>query len=274
MTDRTSVLAPLTDWSPAVRARARIGHTLEFHESIGSTNDRARELLFEAGGDGGVVLAEVQTAGRGRRGRAWISPAGVNLTLSVALRPALAATDGWQLGLATALATLDACRTGGGPASALGLKWPNDVVAGDERKVAGLLIETVMSGEQLIGAVLGIGINVNWRPADMPAEIGRRATSLSSLAGGDVDRVALLDRLLDALDDELVALEAGRSPLARYRSACVTIGREVTVESATGTLEGRAIGLDAHGSLLLQTASGRLALSTGEVETVRGGSPA
>lgn len=273
MTDRTSVVAPLTDWSAAVRARARIGHTLEVHETIGSTNDRARELLFEAGGDGGVVLAEVQTAGRGRRGRAWISPAGVNLTLSVALRPALAAAEGWQLGLATALATLDACRTAT-PAPALGLKWPNDIVAGNERKVAGLLIETVMSGERLIGAVLGIGINVNWRPSDMPAEIGRRATSLSSLAGADVDRAALLDRLLDALDDELVAVEAGRSPLARYRAACVTIGREVTVESAAGTLEGTAIGLDPHGALLLQTASGRVALSTGEVETVRGGSPA
>jgi BirA family biotin operon repressor/biotin-[acetyl-CoA-carboxylase] ligase len=273
MTDRTSVLAPLTDWSAAVRARARVGHTLEVHERIGSTNDRARELLVEAGGDGGVVLAEVQTAGRGRRGRSWISPAGVNLTLSVALRPALAAADGWQLGLATALATLDACRTAS-PASSLGLKWPNDIVAGDERKVAGLLIETVMSGERLIGAILGIGINVNWRPSDMPAEIGGSATSLSSLAGADVDRAALLDRLLNALDDELVAVEAGRSPLDRYGAACVTIGREVTVESAGETLAGTALGLDAHGSLLLQTPSGEVALSTGEVETVRGASHA
>lgn len=272
MTERTSVLAPLTDWSAAVRARARIGHTLEFHESIGSTNDRAHELLFEAGGDGGVVLAEVQTAGRGRRGRAWISPGGVNLTLSVALRPALAAADGWQLGLATALATLEACRTAT-PASALGLKWPNDVVAGDERKVAGLLIETVMSGERLTGAVLGIGINANWRPAEMPEEIAGRAMSLSALAGADVDRVALLDRLLDALDEEVLAVEAGHSPLARYRAACVTIGREVAVDTAAGIVHGRAVGLDANGSLLLETTGGQIALSTGEVANVRGDMP-
>ena len=273
MSDRTAVLAPLTDWSAAVRARARIGHTLEVHETIGSTNDRARELLVEVGGDGGVVLAEVQTVGRGRRGRTWLSPSGLNLTLSVALRPALAAADAWQLGLATALATLEACRTAA-PGSVLGLKWPNDVVAGDERKVAGLLLETVMSGERLTVAVLGIGINVNWRSSEMPAEIARQAASLSSLAGADVDRVALLDRLLDSLDDELVAVESGRSPLARYRAACVTLGREVTVDTATGPVHGTAVGIDASGSLVLETPGGRVALSAGEVASVRGGSPA
>lgn len=272
MTDRTAVVAPLTDWSAAVRARARIGHTLEVHDSIGSTNDRARELLLEVGGDGGVVLAEVQTAGRGRRGRSWLSPSGLNLTLSVALRPALASADAWQLGLATALATLEACR-GAAPASGLGLKWPNDVVAADERKVAGLLLGTVMSGEQLTGAVLGMGINVNWRPSDMPAEIARQATSLSSLAGAEVDRVALLDRLLDSLDEELVGVEAGRSPLARYRAACVTLGRDVTVDTASGVVQGIAVDLDANGSLVIETDTGRVALSAGDVATVRGGQP-
>ena len=269
MADLPAVLAPMADWSAVVRPRARIGHTLEVHETIGSTNDRARELVFEAGGDGGVVLAELQTAGRGRRGRTWISPPGLNLTLSVALRPALAVADAWQLGLATALATLDACRMAS-PAAALGLKWPNDVVAGDERKVAGMLLETVLTDERLTGAVLGIGINANWQPSDMPDEVGDTATSLASLAGADVDRVALLDRLLDSLDVELVAVEAGRSPLARYRAACVTIGREVTVETAAGTVEGTAVGLDARGSLLVDTPAGQVALSSGEVASVRG----
>lgn len=272
MTYRSPAVALLTDWSAAVRARARIGHTLEVHETIGSTNDRARELLSDAGGDGGVVLSEVQTAGRGRRGRSWLSPAGLNLTLSVALRPALRATDAWQLGLATALATLEACAPAA-PRSSLGLKWPNDVVEQDGRKVAGLLLETVMSGERLTGAVLGIGINANWRPAEMPEEIAGRAMSLSALAGADVDRVALLDRLLDALDEEVLAVEAGHSPLARYRAACVTIGREVAVDTAAGIVHGRAVGLDANGSLLLETTGGQIALSTGEVANVRGDMP-
>lgn len=266
-----SPLALLTDWSPAIRPRARLGHTIEVHETIGSTNDRARELLDEAGGDGSVVLAEAQTAGRGRRGRTWLSPSGVNLTLSVALRPAIRAADAWQLGLATALATHEACSRV--PGAETGLKWPNDVVSADGGKVAGLLIETVTSGARLTGAVLGIGINVNWLPDDMPEDISDRATSLASLAGRDVDRVALLSDLLDALDDEVRAVEAGRSPLARYRRACVTLGADVTVDTASGLVRGHAVALDEIGALVVETDSGRVALSSGEVVSVRGEAP-
>lgn len=263
-----SPLALLTDWSPAIRPRARLGHTIEVHETIGSTNDRARELLAEDGGDGSVVLAEVQTAGRGRRGRTWFSPPGVNLTLSVAVQPAIRAADVWQLGLATALATREACARI--PGVEPGLKWPNDVVSGDGRKVAGLLLETVTSGRRLTGAVLGIGINVNWLPDDMPEDISERATSLASLAGREIDRVPLLGDLLDALDEEVAALEAGRSPLTRYRRACVTLGAEVTVDTAGATVQGRAVALDEIGGLVVETDAGRTTVSSGEVVYVRG----
>ena len=268
MTYRSSGATLATDWSLAVRARHRVGHTIEVHDSIGSTNDRARELLAE-GTDGGVVLAEVQTAGRGRRGRAWLSPEGLNLTLSVALRPMLRAADAWQLGLATALATLAACSDAAGRSS-LALKWPNDVVAGDGRKVAGLLVETMTSGERLTGAVLGIGINVNWRSAEMPDEIAAGATSIADLTGREADRVTLLDRLLDSLDDEVVAVEAGDSPLARYRAACQTIGRDVEVATPTETLRGLAVDVDESGCLVLETAGGRTSLNSGEIVAVRG----
>lgn len=273
MTHPSSTVVSHTDWSAAIRPRARIGHTIEVHESIGSTNDRARELLADAGGDGGVVLAETQTAGRGRRGRSWVSREGLNLTLSVAVVPALQASHAWQLGLATALATLEACAPAA-PDAGLGLKWPNDVVARDGRKVAGLLLETVMSGDRMTGAVLGIGINANWLPEDMPTEFATRAASLASLAGADVDRVALLDRLLDALDTEVMAVEAGHSPLARYRRACLTIGQEVSVDTTAGLVHGRAVDVDAGGSLLLDGPGGRVALSTGEVVSVRAETPA
>ena len=263
-----SPLALLTDWSPAIRPRARLGHTIEVHETIGSTNDRARELLDEDGGDGSVVLAEAQTAGRGRRGRTWLSPPGVNLTLSVALLPAIRAADAWQLGLATALATHEACSRVRGVAP--GLKWPTDVVSAEGRKVAGLLLETVTSGQRLTGAVLGVGINVNWLPYDMPEDISERATSLASLAGREVDRVSLLSDLLDALDEQIAAVEAGRSPLDRYRRECVTLGAEVTVETAAGLVRGRAVALDDIGALVVDTGSGRSSLSSGEVVSVRG----
>jgi BirA family biotin operon repressor/biotin-[acetyl-CoA-carboxylase] ligase len=253
-------------WRDAVRPMRRVGHAIEAHATIGSTNDRARELLNEADGDGRVVVAEEQTAGRGRRGRRWLSPPGTNLMVSVALRPRLPATDAWKLGLAAALAAVESCRH----VAPIGLKWPNDLVADDARKVGGLLVETMAEDEQLTGAVLGFGINVNWRRGDMPAEIADGATSLRDLAGADVDRVPLLRRLLDALEAELTAIEAGRSPLERYRAACTTLGQVVRVETPDGTVEGRAVDLDPTGALVVATGDGaRHVLASGEVVRVR-----
>jgi len=258
-------------WEAASRPMRRIGHTIETHASIGSTNDRARELLALPDGDGRVVVAEEQTAGRGRRGREWLSPPGRNLLVSVALRPRLAAQDAWQLGLATALAAADACVA----VAPIALKWPNDLVsATDDRKAGGLLIETMAEGDRLSGAVVGIGINVNWRLDAMPQALRGTATSLADLAGAPVDRVALLGRLLAALEAELDAIEAGRSPLERYRARCSTLGRTVTVATADGSVTGRAVDLDASGALVVEAEDGRHVVSSGEVVQPAPGSAA
>jgi BirA family biotin operon repressor/biotin-[acetyl-CoA-carboxylase] ligase len=262
------MIEPAAAWDAVVRPTRRIGHALEAHVRIGSTNDRARELLGEPDADGRVVVADEQTAGRGRRGRTWLSPPGLNLTASVALRPRLAAADAWQLGEAAALAAATACDA----VAPVGLKWPNDLVAADGRKLGGLLIETMADGDALRGAVIGVGINANWRHADMPAEIRDGATSLADLAEREVDRAALLDRLLDALTDEVAALERGTSPIERYRDRCVTLGTAVSVVLATGTIHGRAVGLDEVGALVVDSADGRHVLSSGEVVNLRGGS--
>lgn len=252
-------------WDAAERAGARIGHRLEVHASIGSTNDRARQLL-DAGVPGGiVVVAEEQTAGRGRMGRTWASPAGVNLMASVGLRPALAADAAWGLGPAAALAARSACLA----VAPVALKWPNDLVDVDGRKLGGLLVEVASEADRVRHAVLGFGINVNWATDAMPRELRTTATSLLALDGRSVDRAALLRRLLEALDDEIVALEAGRSPLSRYREACATLGREVTVETPSGSLEGRAVDLDDTGALVVETAAGAVAVASGEVIRVR-----
>ena len=245
----------------------RIGHRVERHRSIGSTNDRARELLAEAGGDGSVVVADEQTAGRGRLGRTWESPPGRNLYLSVGLAPALGAADAWRLGLATAVAVADACE----PVAAVALKWPNDVVdAVDGRKLGGLLVETTVEGSRLRGAVLGIGINVNWRRAEMPTELAAGATSLADLSGSPVDRESLLARVLERLDAEIADVEAGGSPLDRYRARCSTLGATVEVATATGPVRGRAIDLDPTGALVVEDAEGRRHVITGgEVARVR-----
>ncbi len=255
-----------TRWSEAARPSARVGHRVEAHDEIGSTSDRARELLDAGEADGVTVVAELQTSGRGRMGRTWTSPAGRNLTVSVGLRPAIAAEDAWQLGLAAALA-MHAAAAGVGSVT---LKWPNDLVAPDGAKVAGLLVEVASDGDRLRHAVIGCGINVNWAPETMPAELAGAATSLSALAGREIDRVALLRDLLVAMEAELDAVEGGRSPLDRYRTACATIGARVAVETPTGRVDGLAVDLDGHGALVVRVEDGSLvSIASGEVIRVR-----
>lgn len=261
---------PETPFAAAARPGRRIAHTLEVHATIGSTSDRARELLAVPGGAGTAVLAEVQTDGRGRRGRSWTSPAGRNLMVSVAFRPDIGASEAWRLGLAAALAARDACRT----AAPVDLKWPNDLVAADGRKVGGLLIETTVNGEWMSAMTIGIGINVNWEIAEMPSGIAGSATSLGELAGGHVDRGALLAALLERLDKELAAVEAGSSPLDRYRAACRTLGSRVTVEVGSRTVDGMAVSIDDAGALVVETVSGLETVTSGEVVRVRPAVPA
>jgi len=140
--------------------------------------------------------------------------------------------------------------------------------------VAGLLVETALEGGRLTEAVIGIGVNVNWLPAEMPPELAGAATSLAALAGGPVDRVALLGRLLAALDHEVAGLERGEAPLDRFQSHSWLDGRRVEVDSGDGVVAGRVAGVGTDGSLLLDTDAGRVALGVGEVARVHGAAPA
>lgn len=255
------------DWSRAADPARRIGHAVEFHAEIASTNDRARAALAEPGGHGLAIVADLQTAGRGRRGRAWVSPPGVNLLFSVALRPAIAPRLAGLLGIAAALAVRNGCADLA-PDAGLAIRWPNDLVDAQGRKVAGLLVETALESGKLAEAVIGIGINVNWEPDAMPAEIAAAATSLRALTGAAVDRVDLLRRILTALDTEVAALERGETPLPRLRAHSWLDGQPVEVETGDGILTGIAAGIGDDGSLLLDADVGRLALSVGEVARV------
>jgi BirA family biotin operon repressor/biotin-[acetyl-CoA-carboxylase] ligase len=239
-------------WSLAAAPHRRIGHAIEAHDAIGSTNDRARDALRDPGGEGRVILAELQTAGRGRRGRSWDSPSGVNLTFSVGVRPALAAGGAWRLAAAAGLAVHHAAR----PVGIVGLKWPNDVVDEAGRKVAGILIETVVEGERLVEAIIGIGINVNWRRDEMPAELRPGASSLAELAGHPIDRVELLRRVLDELDAWITRAERDGAALDAYRAAAWLTGRRVEVEAGDRVLRGTAGDMTADGSLPVDDGSG------------------
>lgn len=253
------------EWTAAARPGQRIGHAVEVHARIGSTNDQARKLLERPGGEGTFVVAEIQDAGRGRRGRAWVSPPGVNLTASVGLRPRVAARDAWQLSLAVALAARDACL----PHAPVSLKWPNDLVGPGEAKLGGILIETVLDGEALVSAVVGLGINVNWRRAEMPSELAGAATSLRELSGTLLDRAALLSHLAEALEHRIAAVEAGLSPVEAYRAACSTLGALVTVETPEGPVTGRARAIDDHGALLVEGPHGTTRVPSGELLRLR-----
>lgn len=253
-------------WSNAGDPGRRLGRTVEFHPTIGSTNDRAWELLRQ-GNEGTAVVADLQTAGRGRRGRTWSSPSGVNLMVSVGISPNVSAADAWLLGAATGLAVLEACR-GERPASERGelaLKWPNDVVDARGRKLAGLLLETAITQDRVAEAVLGAGMNVNWARSEMPPELADRATSLIDLGGLPVDRVSLLQRYLAALSDEIMRLETGDSPLERYRAASWLTGRDVSVSAGEQVVAGRVRGIGDDGSLQIDTRDGILGVAYGEV---------
>lgn len=260
------------DWSRAADPARRIGHAVEFHAEIASTNDRAHAVLGEAGGEGLAVVADLQTAGRGRRGRTWISPAGANLLFSIALRPAIAPRLAGLLGVSAALAVRDACASLA-PDAGLAIRWPNDLVDRHGRKVAGLLVETALESGELAEAVIGVGINVNWEPAEMPAEIGAGATSLRVLVGAPLDRVDLLRRVLASLDAQVSALERGEAPLAGLRAHSWLDGRQVEIDTGDGSVTGVAAGIGDDGSLLLDAGVGRLALSVGEVARVHEPAP-
>lgn len=258
-----------TDWDAAAEPGRRVGQAVEFHPSIGSTNDRAWELL-RAGREGIAVVADLQTAGRGRHGRAWASPGGVNLMVSIGARVDLAPEHAWRLGAAAALALLEASRSVVTPSSAatLALKWPNDLVDARGGKLAGLLAETAIIAGRVHDAVIGVGINVNWRRTEMPREIADRATSLCELQGLEVDRVALLGRYLDSLDQRLSAVERGRSPIDGFRAASWLTGRQVEVSAGERTCAGVVAGIGEDGSLLLETDGGQIGLGYGEVTRV------
>ena len=246
---------------------AAAGRRVERHARIGSTNDRARALLREPDGAGTFVVADEQLNGRGRRGRSWVSPPRRNLYLSLPLRPRLRAADAWWLSAAAALAVRDACA---GIAELL-VKWPNDLVAADGAKVAGLLLETSIDGDRVADAVIGIGINVNWLRREMPADLAAGATSLAELAGAPVDRATLIDRVATALEREVAWLDAGASPLARYRAAASLDGRGVDVEIGVERVAGVARGIADDGALQVETADGMRAVGHGEVVRVQPG---
>ncbi len=236
-------------------AAAGAAAPLHVYDAVESTNDLALALAAAGAVDGTAVLADQQTAGRGRHGRTWWSPPGAGLYLSIVVRVADAPADLAPLTLAAGVAAADAigARTG----LPVELKWPNDVVIGRPwRKLAGILCEGHQLGTP--DAVVIVGIGVNLRRSAYPPAIADRATSIAEECGRDVDRDALVADIRRGLDEAVAELRAGRRDqvLARWRARGAAALERAPVRWREGGEDrrGMTVGLDADGALLVRTA--------------------
>jgi BirA family biotin operon repressor/biotin-[acetyl-CoA-carboxylase] ligase len=244
-----------------------LGRELHCLAQTDSTMRVAAELAQRGAAHGCCVLAEEQTAGRGRLGRGFFSPPGTNLYSSSVLRPTPPGMLAPTLVLAAGVAVAECVAGWLGDAARVDLKWPNDVRI-DRRKTSGILVELTHSGSAPAFAVLGIGVNLNVDPASFPDEFRRRATSLAAAAGRAVDRVAFAQRLYGSLERVLdLHASAGFSALRpRFDALFRMRGETVRVREPGGSaLEGRVLGVDADGALRLALASGERRVLAGEV---------
>jgi len=241
----------------------RFGRPVIVHESVRSTNDEAGALAQQGASEGTTVIARIQTTGRGRRGRAWLSPAG-GLWLSVVLRPKVALEQWPLVGLAASAGAADAVRE-----VALlqaRVKWPNDLLV-EDRKLGGVLIET--SGTV---AIAGIGINANVPPGALDAQTG--GISLLGRLGHSVDLAALACAVLGRFEEHYDLLHSDPDALlARWRKHDATLGRQVRVWGAQ-ELEGVAEDVDNRGALLVRTPGGLRRVVAGDVSLRTAETPA
>jgi BirA family biotin operon repressor/biotin-[acetyl-CoA-carboxylase] ligase len=246
-----------------------IGRRVVYLESTTSTNDVARDLGNAGEPEGAVVVADAQTAGRGRAGKTpWLTPPGTSIAVSVLLRPPLAPEHLAQLALAAGVAAVDAIREATGVAAAL--KWPNDVMAGD-RKLGGILAESSLRGTAVAFVVLGIGINGNVPAAALGPlpDAAMPATSLQDETGDAVSREAVLAALLRHLEQQYAAIADAGALREAYRARLSTLGRTVRIVGAERPVEGTAEDVAENGALVVRLASGaRRVFAYGEV-TVR-----
>lgn len=245
------------------------------HAVVDSTNRVAADAARAGAPHGLVVVADEQTAGRGRLGRRWLAPAGSALLCSALFRSSLATPQLHLLTTLVALAGRDACRDAGVDCQ---LKWPNDLLAGG-RKIAGVLAEVVGPPGPPTAVVVGIGLNVSWPHSALSAAtspqtsaVAALATSLRQEGAEGAERDAVLASLLSHLRRRLPALEdaAGRRGLLEeQRAACSTIGRQVRVELPGGSLTGTATAIDDGGRLLVETGGGTRAVDAGDIVHLR-----
>lgn len=244
-----------------------IGRTVHHFESTDSTNRVAFELAHDGASHGEVVIAEGQTAGKGRRGRSWSSPPGKNLYCSVILRPEIPPSRAPELTLVAAVALAETLREAGADA---GIKWPNDVQVGG-RKIAGILTELSADVERVQFVVVGLGVNLNATAEDFPDELAEVATSLKLARGSEVPRALFTAALLTRLEQWFDTWsEQGFAPVREaWKRLSSILGREVLVRGEQKEMRGVAEDIDEGGALLLRVGDALERVLAGDVEQLR-----
>ena len=242
---------------------------LKLLETVVSTQEEAKKLAEEGAPEGTAIIAEEQTGGRGRMGRPWHSPKGKGIWMSVILRPRLPLLSTPQLTLLAGVAVCRAVRRIAGVEA--GIKWPNDLLVSG-RKVCGILLESNISDGQLQYCIAGIGIDANLTEADFPEFLKGIGSSLLIERGGvPVDRSELSAAVLAELERlYMLYMEQGFRPIGMlWESLSVTLGRQVALNTAQGRSEGKAVGLDNEGGLLLVGENGQtFSVCSGEIEMI------
>ncbi len=247
-----------------------IGHQLHYYDEIGSTNDEAFRLGLAGVPEGTVLIANSQSAGKGRMQRVWHSPAGSNIYTSIILRPEITPARTPQISILAGVAIAEVLESY--CPDRIKLKWPNDVLI-DGKKVCGILsqVKTVASAVDFI--VLGIGINVNISYNEFLKEICNLATSLAIETGREISRQELIIRLYENLAKWYKQLlQNGFNPIKeRWLSLSPMIGEMVQVKFQEEAVSGKAIGLDDDGSLILLTADNKeIKVSAGDTTIIKG----
>ncbi len=272
-----------TDIIRAVLQDLPLISVVEHHAAIGSTNDRARELANANVPEIALISADEQLRGRGRQNRAWFTPPGTALALSLLTRPRIAPQHAMRLTMLAGLAAVEGIEQATG--LRLDLKWPNDVVSMDNeqltmsnaqspvdqlpinrlpvgqlpitRKVGGILTEASFQGDRLEYAIVGMGINVNV-DFSRNAELRDIATSLKTLSGNVIDRTVVLKEIIIAFVERYAWLNDSDRLREAWAARLINLGREIRVQLGDEVITGRSESVDTDGALLLRTPDGQL----------------
>jgi BirA family biotin operon repressor/biotin-[acetyl-CoA-carboxylase] ligase len=265
---KTSSSFPLKQISKSLTTRW-LGRTAHFFPEVDSTNVTAMDLAQQNAPEGTVVLTEQQLRGRGRGARSWHSPPGVGVYCSIVLRPELSPTKTMLLTLMTAVAIAKAValETNLSPR----IKWPNDILIND-KKVAGILLESKVEGAGVEHAIVGFGINVNHTSADLPKELLLAASSLFIELGELVDRSKLLSKILTEIEYLYEGLQQGdvATILEEWRRSSATLGRHVRISQRGELRDGIAVDVTEEGALLVRVEQDSLiTVHAGDIEHLR-----